>query len=253
MLPSYLHMLSAPNPIPGFKLHHTYQSPGDRQPELCNTTFLGCAWQSVYEIFSLTPCTLNDPAFATLNQTGILQPDLNILINNIRSLNDDLHHPPTYNDILCSYPGLLIAEECRIPRDLLKESPIADTGFRSKDGWIFLHSVDHLAVDAIGFDLLERELMARYPQVIDEDALMPASNNPMFRFLNKQKEIRTNEVQNLLFWKQHLKTCKSDPLVKSNALFVPGNTLNYHLEEDALKILNDVAGSTAACYLISLS
>ncbi|SFD00826.1 Condensation domain-containing protein [Chitinophaga sp. CF118] len=127
------------------------------------------------------------------------------------------------------YTELLISDEIKKAFDLRSESPIKAKIFKANGQNILSLCVDHLAVDGISFNLLERTLLNTYQQVLNGFSLSDTPSESFFKYLYKEVEQEKFERDNLLYWQQHLK----GSLLKMNYhvenLYVPANTFKCHL------------------------
>jgi NRPS condensation-like uncharacterized protein len=129
------------------------------------------------------------------------------------------------------YANLLIADERKKMLDLTKESPVKIMVVKVNKKFIMSLCLDHMAVDEIAYDLVEKELVDLYCQACTKTNSAFAKDNFM-DYIDREQLRRDCEKENTLYWYYHLKEApiQGPPPDKKKKSAI-GSCLIYHIHQ----------------------
>jgi len=108
-------------------------------------------------------------------------------------------------DQCLSYAKKVIIEEAYRPLDLKYECPIKAKVINVNEQYWLSLCGDHMAIDEIGFNLLEKEIEKAYRIIVSEKILPEVSQEPYINYLKKEETRKATEERNLIYWQEQLK------------------------------------------------
>lgn len=104
-----------------------------------------------------------------------------------------------------TYGKKVILEEAYRPMDLKYENPVRVKVLNVNGQYWLSICADHMAIDEVAFNLLERELLIAYQNVINDVALADLSQDVYVKYLLKEENRKPSEERNLHYWQEQLK------------------------------------------------
>lgn len=149
------------------------------------------------------------------------------------------------------YAHLWIAEEGRKPLDLTRDSPVKAIVLKVNKSYLLSLCIDHIAIDGIGFNRLEKELVASYRQVLDGISQLPVYADSFLVYLQKEGKNQCLEDSNLLYWKRHLTGLKLQKLQASKKPFAQAQVVNYCIDAIIFDSLKDYCDNNR-CFIFNI-
>jgi hypothetical protein len=137
------------------------------------------------------------------------------------------------------YAKLLIAEETKKAFNLSSKAPVKAKIIKVNGQRLLSLCIDHIAVDGISFDLLERTLLNTYQQALKGLPFSKASSEAFFKYLLKEASQQQFEQGNLLYWQQHLKDSLMKMDYKTKFSNVPANAFKCHFNGQSFSTLSN--------------
>jgi len=132
------------------------------------------------------------------------------------------------------YAKLLIAEEPKRVLDLTNQSPVKIMVVKVNNEFIMSICLDHLAVDEISYDLVEKELLELYCETCSKVVSHEHLADNFLQYIGREQAQRHCERENSMYWYHQLRDAPIGGPPPGKKKMSVGECLYYQLQQPTL-------------------